>query len=137
MSSSRYSLRLCLASSLAALAATGMAAPQQDPAAPVLPIPVPTPAPTPAPAPLPPLPAPPASTLPVPAAPASDAGAAAGARSFAALDLDRDGRIDRTEVTADPVLRETFDTFDADADGALSREEYAHYQPGPGDPAAQ
>ncbi|MFC6840388.1 EF-hand domain-containing protein [Xanthomonas theicola] len=130
MIASRRSLRLCLVSLLAVLAATGMAAPQQDAAAPVLP----TPAPTPAPAALPPLPAPPASTLP---APASDAGAAAGARRFAALDLDRNGRVGRAEAAADPVLGATFDTFDADADGALSREEYAHYPPGPGDPAAQ
>ncbi len=137
MSSSRRSLRLCLVVSLAGLAATGVAAARQDPTAPTLPIPVPTPAPTAAPAALPPLPTPPASALPLPAAPASDAGAAAGARSFAAMDLDRDGRIGRTEAAADPVLRETFDAFDADADGALSREEYAHYQPGPGDPAAQ
>ncbi|UKE69907.1 EF-hand domain-containing protein [Xanthomonas cerealis pv. cerealis] len=121
---------------LTGLVASGPAAAQQDPA-PMLPQPVPMPAPTPAPPALPPLPAPPASSLPVPAAPASDAGAAAGARSFAALDLDRDGRIGRVEAAADPVLRETFDTFDADADGALSREEYAHYQPGLGDPAAQ
>lgn len=133
----RRSLRLCLAPLLTSLAAVGVAAPQQEPAAPALPLPVPMPAPDPSEAPLPPLPAPPASTLPVPAAPASDAGAVAGARSFATLDLDRDGRIGRAEATADPVLRETFDTFDADADGALSREEYAHYQPGPGDPAAQ
>ncbi|CTP82982.1 hypothetical protein A6R71_14090 [Xanthomonas translucens pv. arrhenatheri] len=136
MALSRRSLRLCLVPLLTGLVASGPAAAQQEPA-PTLPQPVPMPAPTPAPPALPPLPAPPASPLPVPAAPASDAGAAAGARSFAALDLDRDGRIGRAEAAADPVLRETFDTFDADADGALSREEYAHYQPGPGDPAAQ
>ncbi|WP_369942620.1 EF-hand domain-containing protein [Xanthomonas medicagonis] len=118
------------------VAVAGVAAAQQEPVAPVLPPPV-TPAPTPSPAPLPPLPSPPAPSAPVPAAPATDAGASVGARSFAALDLDRDGRIDRTEAAADPVLREVFGTLDADADGALSREEYARYQPGPGDPAPQ
>lgn len=94
-------------------------------AAPERPLP-PPPAPTPtAPMPL---------TAPTPAGPDSVPATALAPHDFAKLDRDRDGGLDRAECAADPILAQGFDGFDDNGDGRLSREEFASYQPGPGDP---
>jgi len=44
---------------------------------------------------------------------------------FAALDVDGDGYIDRTEARAHPTLDAEFNAIDSNRDGRLSREELA------------
>lgn len=56
-------------------------------------------------------------------------------RSFRSLDTDGDGSLTLAEASADPVLRENVAAFDSNGDGRLSRDEFASYQPGPGDAA--
>ncbi|MFA0922822.1 EF-hand domain-containing protein [Xanthomonas fragariae] len=55
--------------------------------------------------------------------------------SFRNLDTDADGLLIVAEAGADPILRENFAGFDSNGDVHLSREEFASYQPGPGDAA--
>ncbi|MFO3707064.1 EF-hand domain-containing protein [Xanthomonas codiaei] len=96
--------------------------------------------------PLPVEPPPPAITPLLPAEPAGPSRAKGGTeaavvptagtlapRSFRTLDTDADSSLTPAEASADPILRENFASFDANGDGRLSRDEFASYQPGPGD----
>ncbi|WP_266103492.1 EF-hand domain-containing protein [Xanthomonas campestris] len=98
--------------------------------------------------PLPVEPPPPATTPLLPVEPAGPSRAKGGAeaavaptagtlapRSFRTLDTDADSSLTPAEANADPILRGNFASFDANGDGRLSRDEFASYQPGPGDAA--
>lgn len=62
-------------------------------------------------------------------APASSASGAAssGKKSWADVDLDKNGTLSKTEASAVPALTQVFDQADADADGALTADEYKAY----------
>ncbi|HJS22335.1 MAG TPA: hypothetical protein VJ764_06735 [Steroidobacteraceae bacterium] len=62
-----------------------------------------------------PTPAPAPGTQPAPTSPTS---------VFDALDADRDGRVAQQEAQAHPTVSEHFSKADANADGALSKEEF-------------
>ena len=47
------------------------------------------------------------------------------AQSFAALDINQDGFIDKREAVASPHLAKVFDAADTNRDGRLSPQEYA------------
>ena len=49
----------------------------------------------------------------------------AEAQSFAALDINHDGFIDKREAVASPHLAKVFDAADTNRDGRLSPQEYA------------
>ncbi len=47
-------------------------------------------------------------------------------QSFAALDINQDGFIDKREAVASPLLAKVFDAADSNRDGRLSPQEYAN-----------
>ncbi len=51
-------------------------------------------------------------------------------RSFTELDANADGAISKDEAAVDPALTQSFGTLDKDADGRLTPEEYAAYAQG-------
>ena len=69
--------------------------------------------------------APPAaqSAAPADAAPA----AAPQKKSWSDVDLDKDGKLTKTEAAAVPALGKVFDQADGNADGALTTDEYKNY----------
>ena len=62
-----------------------------------------------------------------PASPAPQNDAATGKKTWAELDTDKDGNLNKSEAAAIPSLQAVFDQADANADGALSGEEYKTY----------
>lgn len=52
---------------------------------------------------------------------------ASGKKSWADLDVDRNGSLDRQEASALPALAKVFDQADGNADGALTGDEYRAY----------
>lgn len=71
-------------------------------------------------------PAPPAD--PATAAPAQEPG-------FAALDVNKDGKIDADEAKADPALAAGFSAADMDMNGSLSQQELTEFRERPPSPA--
>jgi hypothetical protein len=74
-----------------------------------------------------------------PATPASPADPAAPAKkTWSDLDINKDGSLDKNEAANIPSLQTVFDQADANADGALTGDEYKRYLASNGqDPAAQ
>ena len=62
------------------------------------------------------------ATLATPATPAEP-----GKKTWADLDVNKDGNLDKTEAAPIPTLQAVFDTADTNADGALTGEEYKNY----------
>lgn len=63
-----------------------------------------------------------------PATPATPATPAEpGKKTWADLDVNKDGNLDKTEAAPIPTLQAVFDTADSNADGALTGEEYKTY----------
>ena len=62
-----------------------------------------------------------------PASPAPQSDAAPAKKTWADLDTDKDGNLTKTEAATIPSLQAVFDQADANADGALSGEEYKTY----------
>ena len=62
-----------------------------------------------------------------PASPAPQTDAAPAKKTWAELDTDKDGNLDKTEAATIPSLQAVFDQADANADGALSGDEYKTY----------
>ncbi len=63
-----------------------------------------------------------------PATPATPATPAEpGKKTWADLDVNKDGNLDKTEAAPIPTLEAVFDTADTNADGALTGEEYKKY----------
>lgn len=63
-----------------------------------------------------------------PATPATPATPAEpGKKTWADLDVNKDGNLDKTEAAPIPTLEAVFDTADTNADGALTGEEYKNY----------
>ena len=63
-----------------------------------------------------------------PATPATPATPAEpGKKTWADLDVNKDGNLDKTEAAPIPTLQAVFDTADTNADGALTGEEYKNY----------
>ena len=65
------------------------------------------------------------------APPAGQAAAAPAAapqkKSWSDVDLDKDGKLTKTEAAAVPALGKVFDQADGNADGALTTAEYKNY----------
>lgn len=66
-----------------------------------------------------------ATTQPATSMPQSDA--APAKKTWADLDTDKDGNLNKSEVATIPSLEAVFDQADANADGALSGDEYKTY----------
>lgn len=63
-----------------------------------------------------------------PATPATAATPAEpGKKTWADLDVNKDGNLDKTEAAPIPTLEAVFETADTNADGALTGEEYKTY----------
>lgn len=62
-----------------------------------------------------------------PATPAPQSDAAPAKKTWADLDIDKDGNLNKSEVATIPSLEAVFDQADANADGALSGDEYKTY----------
>ncbi len=63
-----------------------------------------------------------------PATPATPATPAEpGKKTWADLDVNKDGNLDKTEAASIPTLEAVFDTADSNADGTLTGEEYKTY----------
>jgi EF hand len=60
-----------------------------------------------------------------PATPATPA--EPGKKTWADLDVNKDGNLDKTEAAPIPTLQAVFDSADTNADGALTGEEYKTY----------
>jgi EF hand len=62
-----------------------------------------------------------------PASPAPQAEAVPAKKTWADLDIDKNGNLDKAEAGGAPSLQAVFDQADANADGALTGEEYKTY----------
>ena len=62
-----------------------------------------------------------------PATPVPQTDAAPAKKTWADLDTDKDGNLTKNEAATIPSLQAVFDQADANADGALSGEEYKTY----------
>jgi hypothetical protein len=67
------------------------------------------------------------TTASQPASPAPQSDAAPAKKTWADLDIDKDGNLNKTEAATIPSLQAVFDQADANADGALSGDEYKTY----------
>lgn len=65
-----------------------------------------------------------------PANPPHGAPAPSSPKPFEELDANADGAISKDEAAVDPPLAQAFGTLDTDADGRLTPEEYAVYAQG-------
>ncbi len=61
------------------------------------------------------------------AAPAETPAATPQKKSWSDVDLDKDGKLTKTEAAAVPALGKVFDQADGNADGALTTDEYKNY----------
>lgn len=62
-----------------------------------------------------------------PTSPAPQTDAAPAKKTWAELDTDKDGNLNKAEAATIPSLQAVFDQADANADGALSGDEYKTY----------
>lgn len=62
-----------------------------------------------------------------PATPAPATPAEPGKKTWADLDVNKDGNLDKTEAAPIPSLEAVFDIADTNADGQLTGEEYKNY----------
>jgi hypothetical protein len=62
-----------------------------------------------------------------PASPSSQAEAAPARKTWADLDIDKNGNLDKAEAGGAPSLQAVFDQADANADGSLTGDEYKTY----------
>lgn len=58
---------------------------------------------------------------------AQPASAAPQKKSWSDVDVDKNGSLSKTEASSVPALSQVFDQADADADGALTADEYKAY----------
>lgn len=62
-----------------------------------------------------------------PASPSPQAEAAPARKTWADLDIDKNGNLDKAEAGGAPSLQAVFDQADANADGSLTGDEYKTY----------